>query len=393
MMVRMFRRIRMTIIETGRSKRSARWRWWTTTRATLMLGLLLVAGRGAFSQNAAPTTPSALGASAPAASQEAAPQDAQTTVRVRVEIVDVPVTVLDKLGRPVLNLSKDDFRVLEANVPQTIKYFSREMRQPLRIGLILDTSNSARPALQFEKDSASEFVFNMLRGRSSKNQIFLQTFDATSSIIQDFTSDPEQLNEKIRLLKAGGGKALYDAIYFACRERMLTEPRTISARRVLVVISDGRDVQSEHSLEEAISMARRAETVIYTLDITAYGFHNPGNAVLDEIAAGTGGAAFYPLGETPGTDMATGHLSQGQIGDTSQNKGLGASTGIYSATRLVQMAESLNSIGRELNEQYSIQYTPLNTKADGTYRAIRVEVKRKGYTVRAKAGYFAPTEP
>lgn len=302
-----------------------------------MLGLLLVVGRSAFSQNAAPTTPppSTLGASTPAARQETAPLEGQTTVRVRVEIVDVPVTVLDKLGRPVLNLNKDDFRVLEDNVPQTIKYFSREMRQPLRIGLILDTSNSARPALQFEKDSASEFVFNMLRGRSSKNQIFLQTFDATSSIIQDFTSDPEQLNEKIRLLKAGGGKALYDAIYFACREKMLTEPRTISARRVLVVISDGRDVQSEHSLEEAISMARRAETVIYTLDNTAYGFNNPGNAVLDEIAAGTGGAAFYPRGETPGTDLATGILSQGQIGETSQNKGLGASTGIYSGKSVV----------------------------------------------------------
>jgi VWFA-related protein len=267
------------------------------------------------------------------------------------------------------------------------------MRQPLRIGLILDTSNSARPALQFVKDAASEFVFNMLKGRSSKHQIFLQTFDATSSILQDFTNDPELLNEKIRLLKAGGGKALYDAIYFACREKMLTQPRELGSRRVLVVISDGRDVQSEHTLEEAISMARRAETVIYTLDITAYGFHNPGNAVLDELAAGTGGAAFYPLGETPGTDLATGHLSQGQIGGTSQNKGLGASTGIYSATRLVQLAEVLDAIGRELNEQYSIQYTPLNDTADGTYRSIRVEVtKRKDYTVRAKAGYFAPTE-
>jgi VWFA-related protein len=393
MMVKMVRRILITTVKAGRSLNSLRWR--ATTLAAVLLGLLLMAGRGAFSQNTAPTIPPPVptGAAVPGGPQEAAPQEVPPKISVRVEIVDVPTTVLDKLGRPVLNLKREDFRVLEDNIPQTIKYFSREMRQPLRIGLILDTSNSARPALQFEKDAASEFVFNMLRGRSSKNQIFLQTFDATSSIIQDFTNDPEQLNERIRLLKAGGGKALYDAIYFACREKMLTEPRTIGARRVLVIISDGRDVQSEHTLEEAISMARRAETVIYTLDITAYGFHNPANAVLDEIAAGTGGAALYPLGETPGTDLATGALSQGQIGDTSQNKGLGASTGIYSATRLVQMAESLDAIGRELNEQYSIQYTPLNNKADGTYRAIRVEVKRKGYTVRAKAGYFAPTEP
>jgi hypothetical protein len=140
-------------------------------------------------------------------------------------------------------------------------------------------------------------------------------------------------------------------------------------------------------------MARRAETVIYTIGITAYGFHNPGSPILDELTSATGGAAYYPLDQTPGTDLATGMLSQGQIGDTSQNKGLGASTGIYSATRLMQLADSLESIGRELNEQYSIQYAPLNDRADGTYRAIRVEVKRKGYVVRAKAGYFAPSEP
>ena len=130
----------------------------------------------------------------------------------------------DKRGAHINTLTKDDFTVLEDGKPQTIKYFSREMRQPLRIGVVLDTSNSARPALQFEKDAASEFVFNMLKGRMSKNQIFLQTFDATSSLIQDFTSSPEDLNEKIQGLKAGGGKALYDAIYYACREKMLPLP-------------------------------------------------------------------------------------------------------------------------------------------------------------------------
>ena len=389
----------MTVRDTSGSsarwpKRTGRGPCGNTGQALVLSGIVLVLAITTLAQNSVPTPPPASippGSIAPAVRQEAIPQEGQTTVRVRVEIVDVPVTVLDKRGRPVIDLTKDDFQIFEDNKPQTIKYFSREMRQPLRIGIILDTSNSARPALQFEKDAASEFVFNMLKGRSSKNQIFLQTFDATSSIMQDFTSDPEQLNEKIRLLKAGGGKALYDAIYFACREKMMS--RSENARRVLVLISDGRDVQSEHSLEEAISMARRAETVIYTIGITAYGFHNTGNPILDELTTATGGAAYYPLEATPGTDLATGHLSQGQIGDTSQNKGLGAGTGIYSATRLMQLADSLDSIGRELNEQYSIQYTPLNDRADGTYRSIRVEVKRKSYTVRAKSGYFAPSEP
>jgi VWFA-related protein len=163
-------------------------------------------------------------------------------------------------------------------------------------------------------------------------------------------------------------------------------------RRVLVLVSDGRDVQSEHTLEEALSMARRAETIIYTIGNTAYGFANPADKILQEIADRTGGAAYFPLEETPGTDLATGYLSQGQIGETSQNKGLGAATGIYSATRLMQLADSLEAIGRALNEQYSLGYTPTNNKADGTYRTIRVVARRKDLTVRAKPGYFAAAE-
>jgi len=313
-------------------------------------------------------------------------------IGVRVEVVNVPVTVLDKRGRPVIDLNREDFQVFEDGKLQSIRYFSREMRQPLRIALILDTSNSARRALQFEKDAASEFVFNMLQGRSSKNQILLQTFDATSSIIQDFTNDPEALNEKIRGLKAGGGKALYDAIYFACKEKMLNSGPPNNTRRILVLVSDGMDVHSEHTLEEALSMARKAETLIYTIDYTAYGYANPANKILERIAEETGGAAFFPLEETPGTDLGTGYLSHGQIGDTSQNKGLGAATGIYSATRLMQLADALESIGRELNEQYSLGYTPTNNKADGTYRSIKVVARRKDVTVRAKPGYFAATE-
>ena len=168
----------------------------------------------------------------------------QTRIRVRVNEVNIPVTVLSKRGVPVIDLTPKDFEIFEDGQRQTIKYFYRGERPPLRIGVILDTSNSARPQLKFEKDSAAEFAFNMLQGRSSKNQIFLQSFDSQSSVIQDFTNDPNVLNEKIRHLKAGGGKALYDAIYFACREKMLPLGPRAQTRRVLVVLSDGLDVES-----------------------------------------------------------------------------------------------------------------------------------------------------
>jgi len=383
-----------TPAQAGKPARALAAPWARISFGLVMLGLAAwgtpfpAPGRA---QEPAPQAPSPDAASKP---ETAASENLPATSKIitRVEVVNVPVTVLDRRGRPVIDLNREDFEIYEDGEPQTIRYFSREIRQPLRIGLVLDTSNSARRALQFEKDAASEFVFNMLQGRSSNNQIFLQTFDATSSIIQDFTNDPQVLNEKILELKAGGGKALYDAIYFACKEKMIKSGPPANTRRILVLVSDGRDVASEHTIEEAIAMARRAETLIYTIDNTSYGYANPAQKILERLAAETGGAAQDPLEVTPGADLGTGYLSHGQIGETSQNKGLGAETGIFSATRLMQLADSLEAIGRELNEQYSIGYTPKNDTLDGKFRAIRVEARRKGVSVRAKPGYFAAAE-
>lgn len=338
-------------------------------------------GQAAVTHPAKPAAPSA--SSPPAAS---APND---NIRVTVRVVNVPVSVLDKRGIPVIDLTQKDFQVFEDGKPQAIKYFYRGTRPPLRIGLILDTSNSARRVISFERDAASEFVFDMLQGRNSQNQVFLQTFDATSSVLVDFTNDPEVLNDKIRTLKAAGGKALYDAIYYACREKMLKTGPAEDSRRVLVVLSDGIDVQSKHSLEEALSMAHTAETAIYSICNVPYGFANDGDKILRQAAEETGGAAFFPQQDAPGTDLGTGYLSHGQIGDTSQNKGLGAATGIYDAERLEKLADSLEAIGRELSEQYNIGYTPSNSSLDGTYRTIKVVAVRKGVTLRSKPGYFA----
>lgn len=139
-------------------------------------------------------------------------------------------------------------------------------------------------------------------------------------------------------------------------------------------------------------MARKAETLIYTIGNAAYGYTNPGDKILEKISADTGGAAFFPMRYTPGTDYVTGYLSHGQIGDTSQNKGLGAETGAFSAERLVRLADSLQAISRELDEQYNIGYTPTRSALDGTYRSIKVVATRRGVTLRWKPGYFASAE-
>jgi VWFA-related protein len=336
-------------------------------------------------------TKPATAASASADTQTQAAKS-KSKIKVHVEVVNVPVSVLDKGGLPVVDLGKSDFKIYEDGKPQTISYFSSEVMPPLRVGLIIDTSNSARMQLQFEKDAASEFAYNMLRGIHSRNQIFLETFDATSSVVQDFTSDPDVLNEKISKLKAGGGKAVYDAIYNACHEEMMKAGPREQTRRVLVLISDGLDVQSKHTLEEAVSMAHRAETVIYSIGNAAYGFANPGDKYLDKLAEDTGGAPFFPLRKTAGTDLLTGYLAHGQFDNLEQNKGLGAETGIYTAQKMIALADSLDSIQRELANQYLLGYTSTDSALDGTYRSIRVVLARKGVVIRYKPGYFATPE-
>lgn len=359
-----------------------------------LLGLLIVVPSAMRGQQDASGTPGAT----PSASENASaslppsgtnPKADNTTIKVPVTVVNVPVTVLDKRGMPVIDLTRKDFRIYEDGKAQSIRYFSNESMPPLRIGLLIDTSNSARFKLKFEKDAATEFAYTMLRGLNSRNQIFLETFDATSSIVQDFTNNPDEINEKIRKLKAGGGKAVYDAIFEACKHEIEKSGPREQTRRVLILISDGIDVQSKHSFDEAISMAHRAETAIYTIGNTQHGFANPGAKYLERMAENTGGAAYFPERKSPGTDYLTGYLSHGQFDSLEQNKGLNAETGIYTAERMIALADSLESIRRELTNQYLIGYTPNDTRLDGTYRKIRVVARAKGVTVRYKPGYFA----
>ncbi|MGO8786893.1 MAG: VWA domain-containing protein [Terriglobia bacterium] len=365
---------------------------WQPIVAILALAAIAV-GSGALVAPAqqAPADPAAAAAKGDAAHPEVT-EAKPHTIRTTVELVNVPVTAKNKRGQPVIDLNMNEFQVFEDGVEQKVTHFERETSTPLRIGLILDTSNSARRALTYEKEAASEFAFLVLRSGGTKNQVFLQSFDASSSIIQDFTNDPDLLNEKIQDLKSGGGKALYDAIYSACRDKMRKTGPAEEMRRILIVMSDGLDVQSQHTLDQAVSMARMAETMVYTVGTAAYGFSNPGDKLLDDIATGTGGYASFPLREASGTDMETGYLSHGQVGETSQNKGLGAETGKFSAERLMQLADELQAIGRDLDEQYTLGYRPIRDTLDGTYRSIKVVTTHRGAILRWKPGYFAAVE-
>jgi VWFA-related protein len=275
-------------------------------------------------------------------------------IKVRVDLVNVLMTVTNKKNRLEIGLGKEDFRVFEDNKPQTIRYFSRETDLPLRIGVLVDTSGSIRDRLRFEQEAAVDFLHTTLR--PGKDLAFVVAFDVQPQVVQDYTDDLEKLSGAIRGLLAGGVTTLYDAIYSTCRDKMLfLPPPEPYLRRVMIVISDGEDNQSEHTREEALAMAQRAEVTIYTVSTSATGFPGHGDKVLRRLAEQTGGRPFFPFKPS-------------------------------------ETAANFQEIARELRSQYSLAYISTNRTHDGTFRTIAIEPLQKGLQVRAKPGYFAPSE-
>ena len=312
------------------------------------------------------TTPSA---AEPAQQDQSVPQQQQPTIRASTTLVRMVATVMDRHRSFITDLDRKDFKILEDGQPQDIQYFVRETDLPLRIGLLLDTSNSIRPRLQFEQDAAVDFLSNVVR--RSKDMAFLMTFDNEPEVIQDWTGDLSYLVDAIHKQRAGGGTALNDAIYLAS-QKLLTPPLPDSTdkdvRRVLVVISDGDDNLSDHAPSEAVDAALRSEIAIYAISTNTQWvaiddesnpqkYHlDPGDKVLQQFADQSGGRVFFPY-------------------------------------RVDDLAQSFLDIGNELRSQYFIAYSPTNTAANGKFHRIDVEVDRKGLVVRTRKGYFASAPP
>jgi len=301
-------------------------------------------------------TPAPSGRSAAPAEPAAAPpqEESPEKIKVRVDLVNVLFTVTDKKHRMVLDLTKDDFQVFENKKPQTIRFFSRETNLPLRIGILIDTSNSIRDRLRFEQEAAIDFLNITLR--PEKDLAFVVAFDVAPQLVQDYTDDTNKLAEATRSLQAGGGTGLYDAIYFASKEKMLYfPPPEPYLRRVLVIVSDGLDNQSEHARDEALRMAQRGEVTIFAVSTNRSGIETRGDRVLKYLAEQTGGRAFFPFSST-------------------------------------QVAGDFEQISRELRSQYSLAYVSTNAVHDGTFRTITIDSREKALRVRAKSGYFAPVQ-
>jgi Ca-activated chloride channel homolog len=329
--------------------------------APLFIFSWLGAAQNAGAPASTPPSSASLPAQVPAAaatSQNSAAGDSNSDaadipkIRVGINEVSVVFTVTDKHGKHVTDLKQTDFRVMDDSKPAVeIRSFHAEANLPLQVGLLIDASSSVRDRFKFEQESAIEFLNQTVRKRY--DEAFVVGFDATPEVTQEFTDDTEKLGRGVRELRPGGGTAMYDALYFACRDKLLKHPQNGPTRRAIILLSDGEDNQSHVTREEAIEMAQRAEAIVYTISTNVSGTHGPGDKTLERIADATGGRAFFPF----------------QIRD---------------------VANAFAEIQDELRTQYAVSYKPADFKPDGKFRTIEIVANdRKNFRVRARRGYYA----
>jgi Ca-activated chloride channel homolog len=322
-----------------------------------ILGLALAATLAAAASNAQQPAPATSPATPPVA-QPAQPAGQQTdtgafTIPKTVNEVNLIFTVTNKHGEYVPNLKQSDFALLDDNkAPAKVTSFHQQINLPIRVGIVIDASTSIRQRFQFEQQSAVEFLLEILKARSDR--AFVMGFDVTPNVTQDWTNDVDKLQTGVNRLSPGGGTALFDAVYIACRDKLLDVSRGQEpVRKAMVLISDGDDDQSRVYKDEAIKECQRADTIIYTISTNWTPSRGPGDQVLTQMAAETGGQAFFP----PSVE---------------------------------QMSTSFHSIETELRSQYALNYTPADFKEDGAFRPIYLYCNDRHYQVRTRKGYFAP---
>jgi VWFA-related protein len=290
--------------------------------------------------------------------QPAAPDqsdDIGQILHLGVNEVNLIFTVTDKHGHYIPNLKQSDFALLDdQKTPEKITSFRQQINLPLRVGIVIDASTSIRTRFQFEQQAANEFLLQILK--SSKDRAFVMGFDVTPTVTQNWTNNVDALETGISRLRPGGGTAMFDAVYTACRDKLLDSTRGQEpARRAMVLISDGDDNQSRVHLDEAIKMCQRAETIVYAISTNWTPSRGRGDQVLTQLAGDTGGQVFFP----PSVE---------------------------------EMTNSFHNIEEELRSQYALTYTPADFKYNGAFRTIYLFCNDRRYIARAKKGYFAPRE-
>jgi len=303
--------------------------------------------------------------------QQPVPESSQT-LKVQTNLVNLFATVRDKKNGIITDLKQDDFKIYEDGVEQKISYFSKDMNLPITLAILIDTSGSMQNILGAEQDAASRFVRTVMH---NKDEALVISFDFDVNLLADFTEDPSVLEQgihraQISAVSAGGvvtpgtvpqgnagGTNLYDAVYLACHDELASE----AGRKAVVVLSDAEDTGSKLSLNGAIEAAQRSDAVIHFLRLSdepfyfGLGMTYNGSSVARKMADETGGREVEIKSEK-------------------------------------NLEGAFALISEELRSQFVLGYYPTNTKHDGTFRKLKVEVARPDVKVLARKGYYAPTK-
>jgi len=321
----------------------------------------------------------------------------QAKIAVEVKTVSVLATVRDKHGKLISNLGKEDFVLEEDGRPQTINYFARESDQPLRLGLLVDTSLSQRRVLEQERSASYSFLDHLLR--PEKDLDFVIHFDREVELLQEFTSSRPKLQAALQALQTpqldsnaggagnggsrgggdgrgtrrrGGGTLLYDAIYLASDELMSKQ----QGRKALIILSDGVDHGSKETLATAIETAQRTDTVVYS--------------ILFKDDEGNGNRGGFSMGQ-PGRGRRAGRFPQEERPDGKKIlQQISKATGgrLYEVSRKETVDKIYSEIEEEVRNQYSLAYTPEKNEGPG-YHKIALTTKQKDLLVQARDGYYA----
>jgi VWFA-related protein len=351
-------------------------------------------------------------------------QDAATTIAVDVKEVTLPVTVRDKHGKIVRDLTKDDFTLQEDGRPQTIKYYSQDANLALTLGLLVDTSRSQTNVLDAERNASRSFLDQIMVQEKDKG--FLIHFDREVELLQDLTSSREKLQSALELLKTPsdrerandpndsdnsksgpgsqhGGTQLYDAVYLASNELMKKQ----QGRKAIIILSDGIDHGSKTFLDGAIESAQRADTLVYSIyfadnrrDERNEGQRQGGGRGGGWPGGGGGGGGGWP-GGGGGWPGGGGGGRRGGGGQRPAEKPrtdgkkilerISKETGgrYFEVSKKESVGEIYTSIVEELRTQYRMGFTPDKDSAASGYHHLQLQAKRKETTVQTREGYYA----
>ena len=342
--------------------------------------------------------------------QSAPAPTAPATAKAASRDVVLPVTVRDKKGSLVTNLQINDLTLSQDGRPQTIKSFSRQTSEPVRVGLLVDTSRGVSAAMNEERKAATQFVDAVLPSNAAtKDQLFLLHFDREVELLEDFTNSREKLDRELEDMgptrqerydnqgpettgddrgttrHGHDGTQLYDAIYLASDELMKTK----DGRKALVLFSNGADRGSKETLNDAIDAADRANLEIFTVFFKGQQERSEDQLSNPRRRPGMGGG--WP-GSGGGGRRNPEPTSAAGVDGKKIMQQIASRTGghAFEAKKPADLEAIYKLIDEEMRAQYLLTYTPDKADDEGGFHKVELKAKKDDLTVSAPEGYYAP---